>query len=71
MTQPRTTTNVHLEFADEPVEAELRYLNREQFDDTIVLSVGPVSFFMSTQQARQIVTAIAADLEAITTEEAP
>lgn len=69
MIQPRTTTNVHLEFVDEPIDAELRYLNREQFDDTIVLSVGPVSFFMSPQQARQIVTAIAADLEAITTEE--
>jgi hypothetical protein len=69
MTQPRTTTNVHLEFVDEPIEAELRYLNREQFDDTIIVHLGPVAFFMSPQQARQIVTAIAADLEAITTEE--
>ena len=69
MTQPRPTTNVHLEFVDEPIEAELRYLNREQFDDTIIVHLGPVAFFMSPQQARQIVTAIAADLEAITTEE--
>lgn len=69
MAQGRTTTNVHLEFEDEPVETELRYLNREKFGDTIVVSVGPVAFFVSLEQATQIVTNLTADLEALTRED--
>ena len=65
MSKAHITANVHLEYVDEPVDASLTFLNREDFPNTIVIKVDGITFFVNREQAEQIMSNLTVGLKDI------
>jgi hypothetical protein len=63
MSKAIITANVHLEYLDEPVEASLTFLNREDFPNTIIIKVDGITFFVTREQAEQVMSNLTVGLK--------